>query len=52
MRRTYWPKRRQRNRLDATSVLRGEGKMRGNPLGDGVALAERLVIMHELVKRL
>ncbi len=52
MRRTYWPKRRQRNRLDVISVLRGEGKIRGNPLGDGIVLAERLVIIYELVKRL
>jgi hypothetical protein len=52
MRRTYWLKGRQRNRLDAIGVLRGGSKMRGNPLGDGVALVERLVIIHELVKRL
>ncbi len=40
----------QRNRLDATSALRGVIEMRDNPLGDDVVPAGRLVIMRVLVK--
>ncbi len=47
---TFWLKRRQRSRLDATSALRGVGKIRGSHLGDGVALTGRLVIMRIPVK--
>ena len=50
MRRTFWLERRQKSRLDATSALRGVGKMRGNPVGDDVALTGRLVIIRVLVK--
>ncbi len=47
---TFWLKRRQRSRLDATSALRGVGKIRGSYLGDGIVLTGRLVIMRVLVK--
>jgi hypothetical protein len=50
MHRIYWLRRRQKSRLDAISAQRGVGKMRGNPLGDDVALVGRLVIIHALVK--
>lgn len=40
------------SRFNVTSALEEEIKVRGNRLYDTVALAERLVIMHELVKRL
>jgi hypothetical protein len=52
MRRTYYLRRRQKNRLDATSALRGVFKRRGSRLGDDVVLAGSLVIMRALVKRL
>ena len=48
----YYLKRRQRSRLDATSALKGVGKRRGSPLGEDVALIERLVIIYKLVKSL
>jgi hypothetical protein len=50
MHKTFWLKRRQRSRLDATSALRGVVEVRGNPLGDDVVPAGRLVIMRVPVK--
>jgi len=44
--------RKQKNRLDVTNVLKKIGKIKGNPLDDSVALAERLVIIYKLIKRL
>ncbi len=52
MRKTFWLKRRQRSRLDATSALRGVGKIRGSRLNAVVVLATKQVIMRELVKKL
>ena len=46
----FWLRRRPKSRLDATSVLRGVGKMRGSPLGDDVVLAGRLVIIRAPVR--
>jgi len=40
------------SRFDATSALEGLIEARGIQLHDAVVLAERLVIMRELVKRL
>ncbi len=42
---TFWLKKRQRSRLDATSALRGVGKIRSSPLGDDVVPTRRLVII-------
>jgi hypothetical protein len=50
MHKTFWLKRRQRSRLDATSALRGVVEVRGNTLGDDVVPAGRLVIMRVPVK--
>jgi hypothetical protein len=50
MRKIFWLKRRQKSRLDATSALRGVIRRRGNRLRGIVVLAEKQVIMHELVK--
>ena len=46
----FWLRRRLKSRLDATSVLRGVGKMRGSPLGDDIVPAGRLVIIRALVR--
>jgi hypothetical protein len=40
------------SRFDATYVRRGVVEGRGNRLGDAVGLAEKLVIMRELVKKM
>jgi hypothetical protein len=39
------------SRFDATYVQRGVVERRGNRLDDAVGLAEKLVIMYELVKK-
>jgi hypothetical protein len=48
----YYPRRRQKSRLDATSALRGFFKRRGSRLGEDIVLTRSLVIMRVLVKRL
>lgn len=40
------------SKFDATYVQRGVVEKRGNYLNDAVELAEKLVIMHELVKKM
>jgi len=40
------------SRFDATYVRREVVEGRGNRLDDAVGLAEKLVIMHELVKKM
>ena len=40
------------SRFDATSALEGFVRMRGNRARDAVAIAERLVIMRGLVKKI
>ena len=40
------------SRFDAISALERVVKMRGNRLRDAVVLAERLVIMRELVRKI
>jgi hypothetical protein len=52
MRMIFWLRRRWMSRYDTIGALEGLGKTRDNRLRDAVALAERLVIMRELVKKL
>ena len=40
------------SRFNATYVRRGVIEGRGNCLDDAIGLAEKLVIMHELVKKI
>ena len=40
------------SRYDATCVQRGVFGRRGNRLGGTIGLVEKLVIMHELVKKM
>ena len=40
------------SRFNATCMWRGVVEGRGNRLDDTVGLAEKLVIMHELVKKM
>jgi hypothetical protein len=47
---TYWLKGRWISRFDVISALGRLFKTRGNRLNGAVAFAERLVIMHKLVK--
>ncbi len=50
MYKTFWLKRRQRSRLDVISALRRVVEVRGNPLGDDIVPAGRLVIIRISVK--
>ncbi len=50
MHKTFWLKRRQKSRLDATSALREVVEVKSNSLGNDVVLAGRLVIMLVPVK--